>query len=166
MVRPARIIEIGTGGGGFSYYLRDTLAVLQLRNCRILSYSLEELPAFETLRSSGIEVVIQDVMGKEASRDLGATIGDLGLTLLLCDGGNKIEEFRRFSASLKKGDYIMVHDFAPTADYFRDFIKNHTWNWLEITSDDVSDEIRLQELVPKHGNLFTGISWGCFQKQL
>ena len=34
-----------------------------------------------------------------------------GITVLFCDGGNKVREFKTFAPHLKKGDIIAVHDW-------------------------------------------------------
>lgn len=41
-----------------------------------------------------------------------------GTTLILCDGGSKINEFNILSKYLKSGDIIMAHDYVDTKENF------------------------------------------------
>jgi hypothetical protein len=62
-----------------------------------------------------------------------------GITLVLCDGGNKIEEFKILSKYIKKGDFIMAHDYARDEKKFLDDINLKFWNWHEIQESDISN---------------------------
>jgi hypothetical protein len=49
--------------------------------------------------------------------------------LFLCDGGNKKHEFEVVSKWLKPKDCIMVHDYFPDEQTFKNF--DGRWNWWE-----------------------------------
>ena len=55
-VKPKRILEIGTAGGGFTLFLRDTLNELGLEDTPIKSFDVYECPWYNDIRKQNIEI--------------------------------------------------------------------------------------------------------------
>lgn len=157
-VKPVRVLEIGTAGGGFTTMLKDGLP-----DAEIVSYDIAERPVYASLRERGVKVVIQDFF----------TVPDLmknfiqapGLTLVLCDGGNKIKEFKTIAPFLKKGDIIMAHDYIDTDENFRANYLDKIWNWREIGDEDIATACVENGLKPFMKATFDPVVWVCRQKQ-
>ena len=81
--------------------------------------------------------------------------------LLLCDNGNKIEEFRIYSKFLKVGDFIMAHDYAYDIEQFN---KNQYWSHLEITHADIENELNMYNLTPYNIEYSEQFAWCCYEK--
>ena len=92
-------------------------------------------------------------------------IGQSGVTLVLCDGGSKKNEFNLISSLLKKGDVIMAHDYAPNEIYFQEHIKNKLWNWLEIQDSDINESCINNNLKPYMEEDFRKVVWVCKIKE-
>lgn len=113
MINPARVLEIGTGHGGFSLFLRNSLNDIGLSDAPIKSFDIIERECYGTLRSHGVEVSVQSLFDSSYSeleeRELiGNYVQSPGISLVLCDGGNKRMEFNILSSLLKEGDFIMA----------------------------------------------------------
>lgn len=170
-VKPKRILEIGTYDGGLTMALRDIIIDSQL-DCHIRSYDIRENSKFENLRRHNIDVRISNVfdsgyidltdIGKD---EISSFISEDGLTLVLCDGGNKIQEFRILSQYLKSGDYIMAHDYSESIEYWDSVMKNKIWNWCEITFADISDSCLRNNLESFMKDEFQSVAWTCWRKQ-
>jgi hypothetical protein len=92
-------------------------------------------------------------------------IGEPGVTLVLCDGGSKKNEFNLISPLLKTGDVIMAHDYAPNEVYFQEHIKNKLWNWLEIQDSDIDESCISNNLKPYMEDDFRKVVWVCKIKE-
>ena len=109
---PARVIEIGTSAGGFasmlSYVCQSVGTQFTTMDIRpSLDYKLAPCGRFLTWDCfAHID-------------EIGAWIASPGLTILLCDGGNKPLEFNTFSKFLKPGDIIGAHDYMADATHIR-----------------------------------------------
>ena len=62
-----------------------------------------------------------------------------GITIVLCDGGDKIREFNLLSKFIKSGDFILGHDYAVDRKTFDDLIDRKVWNWYELSESDILD---------------------------
>ena len=110
-IKPARILEIGTAGGGLTLFLRH-----QLPNTPIVTFEVFDRDYYQTLKDNNIEVRIENIFNKaynalEKPEAIEPYIQQEGITLVLCDGGHKIGEFNAIAPLLKKGDFIMAHDY-------------------------------------------------------
>lgn len=87
--------------------------------------------------------------------------------LLLCDGGDKIEEFNIFSKYIKDGSYIMAHDYSPDKNFFSKFINGKVWNWHEIQDSDIDTNVNKYNLIkcPQYYNMFRDVVWACYTKK-
>ena len=79
---------------------------------------------------------------------LNGTIKNSKNCLVLCDGGNKIDEFNLFSNHLKTNDVIMAHDFALNKDVFDKNIKGKVWDYLECSQSQIEGSIKRNNLAP------------------
>lgn len=87
-----------------------------------------------------------------------------GVTLLLCDGGDKVNEFNTFSNYLKNNDIIMAHDYAVNDKVFNEEIKNKLWNWHEIQYSQIQDACEKNNLQDYMKNEFEKAVWVCKRK--
>jgi hypothetical protein len=111
----SRFIEIGAGFGGTSLYF-----LLWAKQYGALYYGYER---FKKRRNShrnstlktmlGLErcITYGDVFDSRVKAEIENYIRQPGRTVLFCDGGDKIHEFRVFAPSLKVGDVIAAHDW-------------------------------------------------------
>ena len=171
-VSPKRILEIGTGSGGFTLFIRDCLNELGLDSTELVSYDISPSAVLEELNSkpntllSNVNLFSSDnnyILDRE---DLVVPyIQDYGTTIVMCDGGNKVKEFNQFSKFLKPGDIIMCHDYCDTLENFEEKIFEKIWLWREISDIDIQESINDYKLVPYDKEKFDSIVWGCFIKQ-
>lgn len=152
VVQPKRIIEIGTSVGGMSCLLalaaRKTGATFDTFD---VGFTVDSNTAIllSNLCGDGRGFHRNDVFDDLVFGGLTVGIRDEGLSLILCDGGNKVKEFRTFAPFLKSGDIIAAHDFGG-----REF-----WPWEEIRIEDVSDVIEKENLVRFMEDVFENTGW-------
>lgn len=163
-VKPSRILEIGTAGGGLTLALRDITNSLNIP-CTIRSYDISYRNVYETLKNYGIdsrvENIFDDSYNLDTNNDVINFIQSPGITVVLCDGGSKISEFNQISNYLKSGDYIMAHDYSKSREFFNSDINGKIWNWCEITEDDISKACKINDLNSVMEDDFQSIVWTC-----
>jgi hypothetical protein len=171
-LKPSRILEIGTASGGLTLVLRNILDELNLNNTQLRSYDVDEKHQLSSHIQNGcnIQVLIKNVFNYNYDQliepnEIESYIKQDGLTLILCDGGSKKNEFRLLSPFLKKGDIIMAHDYAPNENYFNENIKGKIWNWLEIQDSDINETCEEYNLKPFMEDDFRSIVWVCKIKE-
>ena len=129
LLKPARILEIGTALGGFTEFLYLITKDLEI-NCKILSYDINEHPWYKDIINKGVDIRVENIFFNNYT-EINPFVIDFiqqeGLTIVLCDGGNKIQEFNILSTYLKNNDIIMAHDYAISNEYFNSNIKNKTF---------------------------------------
>jgi predicted O-methyltransferase YrrM len=165
-VRPARILEIGTAGGGTIQFLRDELDKNGLKDSTIKSFEISEHEWFPKMRESGIEVIVEnifDVFYGELTKPemIVPYIQEEGITVVLCDGGNKITEFNIIAPHLKEGDIIMAHDYIDTNKNYLENYRDKIWNWREIGEEHVEHVSRKYNLQPFMQDEFSKAVWVC-----
>jgi hypothetical protein len=167
-VRPNRIVEIGTAGGGLTLALQNIIKSLDL-SCSVRTYDIHSRPEYETLRNNGIDSKVENIFDEnyifKTDNEVIDFIQSPGTTLVLCDGGYKITEFNQLSNYLKRDDYIMAHDYSKSNTYFKENIRNKIWNWCEIIEDDITAACFLNELKPVMEDEFQSIVWVCKTKK-
>jgi hypothetical protein len=164
--KPARILEIGTALGGLTGFLSHTCKILDI-DCSIRSYDIHYNSWYEDLKKDGVDIRIENIFGDRYSSvpdEVVSYIKSEGLTLVLCDGGSKKDEFRVLSQHLKNNDIIMTHDYGPNLEYFNEHMNNKIWNWLEIQDCDIIDSCRINGLVPYMNEPMLSVAWACFRK--
>ena len=157
-----RIIEVGTGCGIFTvflglycYYSNKILITYDIKNG--LQEKTKSL--FDVLK---IDYRIKDIF--DNLEEIGKEIKKVGKTIVLCDNGNKIQEFNIFSCYLKKGDFILAHDYARDLKVFTSEIKSVYWDWHEISDSKIEQVCKEQKLVGFMDEEFQRCAWVCKQK--
>jgi cephalosporin hydroxylase len=162
-VKPVRILEIGTALGGFTEFLKIITDELNL-NTKILSYDISERPWYNQMIEKGIDVRVEDIFNEDWSgvkQDVVDFIQQDGLTIVLCDGGWKIGEFKIFSKLIKDGDYILAHDYSISKEIYETDIKDKIWNWCEITESDIQESVVENNLKFYNQDKFSRAVWVC-----
>ena len=170
-IRPSRILEIGTGAGGLTLFLRETLNEIGLQDSKIKSFDVNPMDSVHTEinEMENIEILKDNLFG---DNNYTLTRYDLiedfiksdGVTLVMCDGGNKVKEFNQISPLIKNGDYIMAHDYVDNNQNFVDNYLGKIWNWAEIKDEDIKDICEKENLVSSNKENFDSIVWVCKQK--
>jgi hypothetical protein len=165
-VKPKRILEIGTALGGFTEFLKIITDELNL-NTKILSYDIAERPWYYEMIEKGIDVRVENIFNEEWSgvkSEVEEFIKQDGVSIVLCDGGWKIGEFKIFSKIIKQSDFILAHDYSHDQETFENEIKNKIWNWLEITYVDIEQSCIENNLEPYKQEIFSNAVWVCMKK--
>jgi predicted O-methyltransferase YrrM len=144
---PARIIEIGTSIGGLSVFLALVAPTI---TCDIIDYRM-----YRNIHNAlGIDFRLGNVF--DHVQEMGALIKQPGITVLLCDGGNKPREFNTFSKFLKPGDVIMGHDYS---------VNPAIWAFSEIRLEDVAATVSSENLEPCMQEMWDQAAWLCYRKK-
>jgi len=169
-IRPNRVIEIGTFAGGLTLIIRDILDNNGLYESEITTYDVNEATYLkEQMGSKKIIAKTKNLFShsystfndEDSKNEIVNLIQQDGLTLVLCDGGVKKNEFNLISPYLKIGDVIMAHDYAANLEEFENNIKGKVWNWMEIQDSDIDDCCSTFNLIPLNQEEFTKVAWVC-----
>jgi cephalosporin hydroxylase len=166
-IKPTLIIEIGTGYGGFTFFLKQICNDLGL-STRIITYEIHNGFSYNFLKEVKIETKIQNIFGEnnnEVDKEVISLIQQEGTCVVLCDGGNKIHEFNTLAKYIKSGDFILAHDYASTLENFKNNIEYKYWNWLEITDEDIKTTVNENKLYPYMQDEFDKAVWVCKLKK-
>jgi cephalosporin hydroxylase len=172
-IKPVRLVEIGTAGGGTTLAINDIMKTLGY-SYEFRSYDIYEHPWYHRLPEEGIDLRIENLFDQpyrsfnpdapDRVQELINFIQSPGTTLVMCDGGHKIAEFELFSDIIKPGDFIMAHDFSWTWEIFLNEIKEKIWDWCEISGENVAEAIARNRLEPYMKDEFQAVAWGCMRK--
>ena len=167
--RPARVLEIGTAGGGFILWVRDVLDALELTSVPVKSFDIVEQQWYKQIRQWNVEIRIENIFDETYSHlalpeRVVPFIQGPGTTVVLCDGGNKIAEFGIFAPYLKVGDFIMAHDYVDTADNFQANYVGKIWDWCEIDEASIAEASAANHLEHCAPDLFDPVVWVCKRK--
>lgn len=151
-----RILELGTSRGGLTYYLSTIFngPIITVDNVTKL-IDKKVYKVAQVMEADHISFKTQQFLHKEF-------ISKEGKTLILCDGGDKPAIFNAYSALLKEGDYIGVHDFFKTQE---DFNNQKAWSWLECTEDQIKNVIKEYKL-EETDTYMLNIVWGIYKKTI
>lgn len=160
----ARIIELGTFHGGLSVFLG---IYCFMKNIPFITYDIQPFvnsinnvkQLFKTLK---VDYRLKNI--NDCHDEITSEIKKPGLTLLLCDGGDKVNEFNVFSDYIKPGDVIMAHDYAHDDKTFNDKIKNKLWNWHEIKYSQIETACNRNNLKDFMREDFENAVWVCKRK--
>jgi cephalosporin hydroxylase len=162
-VQPKRILEIGTALGGFTEFLKQITDALGLET-KILSYDIAERPWYNQMIEKGIDVRVENIFNDDWSgvkQEVSDFIKEDGLTIVLCDGGWKIGEFKVLSKLIKEGDFILAHDYSFSKEVYELEIKDKIWNWCEITESDIEQFVIENNLKSYQADKFSQAVWVC-----
>jgi cephalosporin hydroxylase len=165
-VKPKQILEIGTALGGFTKFIAHTCQVFEF-DTKIISVDIHEKGWYDEIREMGVELNVENIFFNEYTSTSDKYINFIkqdGLTIVFCDGGDKVKEFNLLSDFIKVGDIIMAHDFAVDRNYFDQHIYKKVWNWLEITESDIKSACDRNNLVDYNTEIFHKVVWGVKQK--
>mgnify|MGYP003332882905 FL=1 len=158
------IIEIGTSFGGLTQIIDDIIKENNLKhNIHTFDFSHKDYVENQ-LKERNCFYYIMDEREDDFKNAVKNLIGTTEKVLLLCDGGNKIDEFNTYSKLLKVGDVIMAHDYAYNEQVFLDEMKDKYWNWFEINYDDIKSTVESCGLTEYNKTNFKYAAWACYQK--
>jgi len=133
----ARIIELGTGRGHTSIMF---LLYVISRDGEFYTFDdstvKNDTPLKEYLNLAS-HATKANIFNPEITRKIKSIINHRGQTILFCDCGDKVHEFRTFAPVMKKGDIIAVHDWgrAIKTEWVNDVIANNKLTWLPESID-------------------------------
>lgn len=155
---PKTIIEIGTHKGGFTTLLANHpfFSLVPLH-----TFDIVDMLHKNYVRASNTTHYLENVF---ATKTVETLIASEGVTVLFCDGGNKIKEFNHFAKFLKPGDLIFCHDYAATREKFNSQIRHKIWDWCEIDYSNIAGSIEEYNLTPVLSDIFEATAWGSFIK--
>jgi predicted O-methyltransferase YrrM len=155
---PRRIIEIGTSVGGMTCLLA---VACRAYGSDLYTFDISPTMSAETeltlhaFAGKLLSVITGDVLDSDISAIIETIISRPGPSLVLCDGGNKVKEFRTFSQALKPGDVIAAHDFGAT----------EAWPWEEIKIGQVADVVQAHGLSRFMEDVFEKTGWLVCRKK-
>ena len=169
-IKPKQIVEIGTAGGGTTLSIRETLDEIGLEKTDIKSFEVKEHKWFPEMRKRNIEIIVENIFShsyKEIEKPemVESFIGREGTTLVLCDGGSKVNEFIILSKYLKSGDIIMAHDYVDTKENFLENYRDKIWNCREIGEEDIKETCEKYNLKSFMKETFDKVVWVCKIKE-
>lgn len=105
-----QIIELGTAKGGLTVFFG-----MEMRSCdgEVHSFDIEP-PTGDFERFRGILPIVfykKSVFDEFTVKLVQKLLKPPNKTLIFCDNGNKIKELDLYAPLLKRGDYIMAHDY-------------------------------------------------------
>lgn len=165
-VRPARILEIGTAGGGFILAVREILNEIGLENVPIKTFDVVESHYYNELRKYNIEINIENLFDHPylnliKPERIVPYIQQEGTTIVFCDGGHKIGEFNSIAPHIKSGDYILAHDYIDTFENYQENFKDKIWNWCEVEEKYIHNVSIKENLEFYNKEEFSKIVWVC-----
>lgn len=162
-IKPKRILEIGTALGGFTQFLKKVSDESQL-DINIISYDIYEMGWYKDMIQNGIDVRVENVFDSNyqtVKQEVIDFIQQDGVTLVLCDGGNKVGEFNILSNYIKQNDFIMAHDYVDTRENFNENYYEKIWNWHEISEGDIANACERNNLKSYNKETFDSVIWVC-----
>lgn len=162
-VKPKRILEIGTALGGFTQFLKKVSDESNL-DINILTYDIHRMNWYDDMINEGIDVRVEDVFTNyytQVKQEVIDYIQQDGLTIVLCDGGNKVGEFNILSNYIKQGDFIMAHDYVDNRENFIENYDRKIWNWHEIEESNISEACNRNNLQSYKSEIFNNVVWVC-----
>lgn len=152
---PKRILEIGTYQGGLSVPL-----AIMARNyqAQFVTFDITQQHKhnngiwFDLLKMDFRQIDVFSENGKEIVRKL---LKQPGRSYVLCDNGNKVDEFNLFSGMIKSGDVIAGHDY---------YIDNLHWRASEIHEASIAESVSTHHLQLITNPPFMEAAWLAYEK--
>jgi cephalosporin hydroxylase len=155
-----QVIEIGYLHGGFSLWLHRNKSP----GCALVCYDItgENLLVFP---EQYIDFRIGDCFAPDIANEIIDLLRQPRRTLLLCDGGNKEEEFNFYCPYLKPGDIIMMHDYADNNEDFENIKARLDWpSGPESFYDNIQEKASIYNLEKHQYGEMKSVLWGSFIK--
>lgn len=161
-----RIIELGTGAGGFSVLLS---VYCQTVGADFITYDFDEkqwpLKHKELFRRLQVDRRLTDLDQPETIKEISDLIEQDGTTILLCDA-RKVKDWQDFAEHLKPGDFIASHDYAPSQDYFVTHMVGRIWSHIYLQDREIESICREHNLEPVSPEMFLTAAWTCRRKTI
>ena len=138
----AQIVELGSNQGGLAVYFHD---YSKRNNAQFVTFDIHETPI--NLERWNVDYRKKDVFLEETIQEIGQILSKPGTSILFCDNGYKIQEYKTYAKFLKPGDFIFCHDYARDLDEFSNKIQGRFWNWFEVKESDIAETARIHGLV-------------------
>ena len=170
IIRPSRILEIGTFHGGLTLMLREALDNIGLSGSVIRTYDIHNQEFLKPLvKDILVDVITKNLFNEDysgftdnnAKAEIENFIQQDGTTIVLCDGGCKKCEYNMLTPLLKNQDIIMAHDYCPNKEYFENHLKDKVWDWCEIEDCDIQEVSDKYNLIPFHQDKLLTVAWNC-----
>lgn len=164
------VIEIGTYKGGLTILLDE---IKKSNNLKVDIHTIDIgiwdegqfTAVLEAFNQRQITFHKVDIFSEEGKSLISKFLKDSKLKVcVLCDGGNKIEEFNYFSQFIKQGDFIMAHDYSHNSDNVDGLTYECSWGWQEINYTDISQAVLQNSLQMNTEIRFPEVAWACYQK--
>ena len=160
---PSLIIEIGSCFGGLSYCLYD---ISKKINAQFITFDIIKNDSLSLLERTepNIDIRIENIFDKNYTllpEYVNYILSFPSPVLILCDGGNKKEEYKAFSRILRRGDLLMAHDFSYNQETFE---SSPIWGWKEIDENDIINSMRDNIFYYYEMSVFSQIAWVCTKK--
>ncbi len=158
-----KIIEIGTGCGGLTMFLKDTVNA----DVDVYSFDILERDYHKALIENRVKLYYENIFkdvkdwNKFEIKEEKMSLFNNSPKLVLCDGGHKKGEFNCLADLLNPGDVIMLHDYSTDKNSFESL---NVWNWLECQFSDIKKSCEDNNLAPYMHQEFLNVAWGCFIK--
>lgn len=157
---PKQIIEIGTYKGGSTFTIKS---INKIKNVPLYTFDINLTEYFNNkknlLEKYNIHFFLADIFENKIYEKIKGLINQNGLTLVFCDGGNKIREFNAFGSLLKIGDIIFAHDFIETEKLAKKLNLKY-----EICNHDIEDISIQENLIPFFQKKFLASKWAIRRK--
>jgi hypothetical protein len=153
-----RVIEVGTGEGGFSQFLNGECLRREI-----------EFRTFELYPEKCTACEKHDFTSELIPNDekVGEIISQEGRTVLLVDSADKAGDISKFAPHLKNKDIVMGHDYAKDRTIGRyklrdtNIWRSRGWYLSDIRDNGVMKDNDLEEFRPR---VFWRAAWGAFIK--
>ena len=153
-----QIIELGTYQGGYSLFLH--LASM-MYGFKFVTYDIEDKIFNKQLFNSlNVDFRKKNIFTYEGEKEVSEIIKSPGISVVFCDNGHKVKEFKCYAKYLKPGDYILAHDYC----FLRE-TTNRFWNSIEITYKDIETTIKEYGLASFMEDEWANAAWVCFRKE-
>lgn len=162
--RPARILELGTGCGGLSV-LFHLYAAASGSAFTTYDVGVQHTAARLLFERLGVDARARDFNAPFTTAEIARAIQEPGLTLLVCDGPDKVGEITRFAPFMKTGDLLLAHDYAASLDDFERRLNGRTWNFCELTDADIAGVTAAHQLEPVGAEMLAPAAWMCRVKR-
>jgi len=161
-VKPTRIVEIGSGHGGLTLFLRN----ITFPEVEFFSFETHDFEWNRELKDKGVIFSNENIFENNNSiftlKDEFKHLFERNNTLILCDGGYKIGEFNCLADYTKPGDLILANDYCTDRAKFEELL---VWNWLEIEYSNIKDACERNNLKPYMEEDSLANAWGCFKRE-